>query len=289
MTTGRRATRWLLTMIIAAVFSTGCTRVSPGWVGIKVNQYGSQRGVQDFPITTGRVWYNPFTEDVYEFPTFMQNRLWNEANAEMITFNSTEGALISFDVSINYRFEAEKVPHIFVEFRRDADSITNTYIHNQIRDSFTRLTSKMKAVDIIGMQKGWLEDEVNKEVADKLTAKGFIIDRISIVGQPHVNKDVQDSINNVIKASQDAQAAEQKVKQVKAEADQKIAEARGQAEAQRLLISNLTPLILKKQAIEKWDGHFPVVMGGGSLPLLDLRDVIGAKAQEPKGDAPSTN
>ncbi len=252
---------------------TACTKVSPGWVGIKVNQYGSQKGVQDFPLQTGRVWYNVFTEDVYEFPTFMQNRLWNEKNGEMIMFNSIEGAQVGFDVSINYKFEAEKVPHIFVEFRKDADVITDTYVHNQVRDTFTRLTSKMKAVDIIGMRKAELEDDVNKEVTKNLAQKGFVIDRISVVGSPHVDDKVQAAINNVIQASQDAQAAEQKVRQAKAEADQKIEEARGNAASYKLQVTNLTPNILKKMAIEKWDGHFPQVMGSGTLPFINLKDL----------------
>jgi hypothetical protein len=33
----------------------------------------------------------------------------------------------------------------------------------------------------------------------------------------------------------------------------------------------LTPELLQKQAIEKWDGRFPMVMGGnGTLPLVNI-------------------
>jgi hypothetical protein len=47
--------------------------------------------------------------------------------------------------------------------------------------------------------------------------------------------------------------------------------AKGQAEAQRLQRLTLTPVLLQKQAIEKWDGHFPTVMGGsGTLPLINI-------------------
>ncbi|WP_249064953.1 hypothetical protein [Argonema antarcticum] len=44
-----------------------------------------------------------------------------------------------------------------------------------------------------------------------------------------------------------------------------------QAEAQRLLRENLTPQILQKHAIEKWDGKFPTVMSGnGALPFINV-------------------
>ena len=46
----------------------GCTYIPPGYVGIKVNLYGSQRGVQDIPVLTGRVIYNPWTEKIYGVP-----------------------------------------------------------------------------------------------------------------------------------------------------------------------------------------------------------------------------
>ena len=61
-----------------------------------------------------------------------------------------------------------------------------------------------------------------------------------------------------------AQEAEQ-------EAEANVNRAKGQAEAQRLLRETLTPELLQKQAIEKWDGKFPQVMGGnGALPLINL-------------------
>ncbi len=41
-------------MLLALVMvGAGCTKVTPGHVGIKVNNYGDQRGVDDFPLVTG--------------------------------------------------------------------------------------------------------------------------------------------------------------------------------------------------------------------------------------------
>ncbi|MCY7322635.1 MAG: prohibitin family protein, partial [Phormidesmis sp. CAN_BIN36] len=61
-----------------------------------------------------------------------------------------------------------------------------------------------------------------------------------------------------------AQEAEQ-------EAEANVNRAKGQAEAQRLLRETLTTELLQKQAIDKWDGKFPQVMGGdGALPFINL-------------------
>ncbi|MEK7201382.1 MAG: SPFH domain-containing protein, partial [Patescibacteria group bacterium] len=151
-----------IVLTIVVTFSS-CTKVPPGYVGIRVNQYGTQRGVEDFPIHTGRVWYNPLTQDVYQFPTFLQNVVWNndpnEGNAddESITFNSVEGAVVNADIALSYGFTAEKVPNLFVEFRRDPEHITQVYMRSQVRDTFSRIASTMKVTEIFGAKKQELE------------------------------------------------------------------------------------------------------------------------------------
>lgn len=52
---------------------------------------------------------------------------------------------------------------------------------------------------------------------------------------------------------------------VKAEAEKKVVAAQAEAEANRLRTQALTPMILKQQWIEKWDGKLPIY---GSLPTL---------------------
>ena len=65
--------------------------------------------------------------------------------------------------------------------------------------------------------------------------------------------------------------AEQDAETAKTEAEAMITKARGQAEAQKLLRQSLNPELLQKQAIEKWDGKFPMVMGGnGALPMMNI-------------------
>jgi hypothetical protein len=121
-----------LVSVIAGIFAistfTGCDRVEPGYVGIKVNQWGNQKGVNDFPLVTGGVFYNPLTEDIYKFPTFMQNAVWDRERGskespgdDSVNFNSIEGAVVNADIALAYTFVAEKVPQIFVEFRQSPD------------------------------------------------------------------------------------------------------------------------------------------------------------------------
>ena len=72
-------------------------------------------------------------------------------------------------------------------------------------------------------------------------------------------------------AEQEAKQAEFTVQKATQDAQAEINRAKGQAEAQRLQRQSLTPEILQQQAIEKWNGQFPTVMGGGgTLPLINI-------------------
>lgn len=277
----------LLSLVAIGCQSTGCTYVEPGYAGIKVNMYGNQKGVEDFPVQTGRVWYNPWTEDIYTYPTFMQNIAWtddreqNEGMNQAITFNSMEGAQITANIGMSYTMDAAKVPNNFIKFRRPIEEITATYLRTKVRDAFNRTGGGFKAVEIFGERKQELLDGVKKVLDDELADDGFQIDTVSFIGSPVAEARVMESINQVITATQQAIQAENKVRQVEAEAKQKIAEAEGealsilrvaqsQAEANLKLSESITPALIQYRMLEKWDGVAPRVMGGDSGLLLSL-------------------
>lgn len=59
--------------IVAGLFlilmSNSCERIDAGHVGVRVNLYGSGKGVGDVTECTGMVFYNPISTKIYEFPT----------------------------------------------------------------------------------------------------------------------------------------------------------------------------------------------------------------------------
>lgn len=274
----------LLTALL--IGASACTKVEPGYVGIKVNNWGSQKGVQDYPLKTGMVFYNPLTEDMYDFPTFMVTRTWtqdvHEGNPidESITFNSIEGTQVNADVAITYFFDPHKVPDIFVKFRAKPDVLTDGYIHNRVRDFLNREASDMKVVDIFGQGKQRILNKVRHDLESELGPIGIHFDSVSFTSALRVDQSVHDAINRVIQAAQDALAAQNKVVQAKAEADQVIATAQGaaqatlinakaQADANQLLNASLTPTLVQWQAIQKWNGNMPNVTGG-AVPFIDV-------------------
>lgn len=274
-----------------------CEVVEPGHVGILVKLDGSQKGVQDYPVQVGRVYYSSYSERLYIYPTFMQNYVWTankaegKAEDESMTFNSMEGASFTGDVSISYAFIPEKVPHFFVEYKMGPDHIQDVLMRSLVRNELNAEAAAMKTMEVFA-KKHVIMDNVKKTLNDKLNPKGIRVDSLGFVGSIHPDPKVTEAINLVIAASQNALQAEQRIRQSKAEADQKIETARGeaestmlkakadsdsillraksQAEANKLQAMSLNANLIQWNALQKWDGRLPQMTGGGALPFIQF-------------------
>jgi len=287
MTTASR----ILALILLFMF-TGCgTRVNPGYVGIKVNYYGSQRGVEDYPIVTGYVWYNPFTTSVLEYPTFIQTAVWSantkegrEGRNDEISFNSSEGLNFHADVSLAYALDAAKVPRFYVQFRSDdLNMFTHGFLRTIAQNAFNAEAVHYTAEQIYGDKKDDLLRTALADINSEVAKFGVKIEQFGFLGTPRPPAPVVAQINAKIGAIQDAQRAENRVRQAKAEAAQTVATAQGAAQAaiakaegdsraNQVLAASLTPTLLEwrrlelqQQAIAKWNGVQPNVMGSGGL------------------------
>lgn len=76
---------------------------------------------------------------------------------------------------------------------------------------------------------------------------------------------IVEAVNQKNKAIQEAQRALNEVAVKKAEAEKMLVQARAEREANELKTASLTPAILKKMWIEKWDGKLPVY---GNVPQM---------------------
>jgi hypothetical protein len=80
---------WMIVGIIAmGIFATGCSPVPAGNVGVKIDKYGDERGVNVTVLGPGRYWIGPNT-DLFLFPTFTQSFVWSSGNDN--TNDKTDG------------------------------------------------------------------------------------------------------------------------------------------------------------------------------------------------------
>ncbi len=270
-------------VVLLAAMSAGCSRViEPGRAGVKVNNWGKQRGVQDFPIQTGRVMYNPITEDIYSYPTFLQNVVWskNDTKDESVTITSSQGSSVNVDIGAGITISQDAVPWIFVNYHMDMEHLIHGPIFTEIRDRFIRHGGEMPIMDILGPRVGALMDSVCTDMnKGEFGQHGITFHYVTFVNKPRPDPKVEESINAVIQASQRAQEAMNKVVEARAVAQQNVESARGdslatviraqgQAEANRLLDQSLTGKVIEYAKINKWDGKVPQVVTAENASTL---------------------
>lgn len=306
---GRSLRRFLFTaIVVTAALWLGCsttTRVDAGHVGIRVKLAGSDRGIQDMPVVTGWVFFNPLTEQIVIFPTSVQNVVWTQSPHEgrqvdeSITFSSSEGVNVNADIGLSFHIEPGLAPKLYGRFRlNDMQKLADGYMRNAVREAFNDVASKLPVQEIYGAGKSKMLSEVTQKCRDIFGKDGIVIDQLTINGTLRLPQNVSDAINRAMEATQKAIESQNRVAQVEAEARQAITQAHGQAEASRqkaqgdgdaLLIRaraeaqaneiirlSTTPAVLQYRALEHWDGKLPTY-NAGQLPLLTF-DVSKAGA-----------
>lgn len=276
-------------MLVLAMFTfmaSGCGQnIQPGHAGILVHKYGSKKGTDIEPLPVGMKWYNPWTEMVYDYPTFVQTAKWtaskedgSDANEE-ITFNTAEGMVITADVSLSYALVPDKVPEFFEKFRTDdLQGFTHGFMRNVARDAFNEEGAKYTVEQAYGEKKEELLTNVRARINSFMEPYGVAIEQFGFIGAPRLPEDVTTALNAKIQATQNAVKVRNQVAEATAEADKKIELARGEAESNRLLANSITPQLLEwkrlqitEQAVQKWDGARPKVEGSDAGLLLQIQ------------------
>lgn len=248
-----------------------CERIDAGHVGVKVNQYGDNKGVDDVVAVTGMVFYNPFTTRVYEFPTYIQHKEYKNENSFIV--NSKDGSEFAVAPIMNYSVQREKVPAIFSKYRRPLEDIEEGFLKTAVYDAFRLATNKYTADELIS-NRAVFEVEVRRLLDGQLLKEGFIINQFtSNLVYPETFKKSIEAKNNAVQA---ALRAENEVKTAEAQAKIKVATAEGnaqamltsakaEAESNRMKQQTLTPMLLQLEYINKWDGKLPVY---GTVPQM---------------------
>lgn len=279
-------------VVLFALLMAGCSKVPVGNVGIKVYLLGGEKGVDHEVLGAGKYWIG-FNEELYIFPTFAQNYVWEKEGApdESLTFGTAEGLSISADLGITYSIQPDKVAVVFQKYRKGVDEITDIYLRNMVRDALVKAASTRGVETIYGAGKAELIEEVERTVRNQVKDIGIIIERVYWVGDLRLPPQVTQSINAKIQATQISMQRENEVKTAEAQAAIEVAQARGQAdakltiakaEAESLRIQNaalkestdileLRRIEVSKLATEKWDGKLPTTMVPNSaVPFINV-------------------
>lgn len=269
-----------IAVLLCSVSLTGCFhKVEAGYVGVKVDLLGSDKGVQQQVVGTGRYWVG-INEELYLFPTFNQLHSYEQP----FNFQTSDSMKVSAKVGIEYYVDDSKVSTVFQTYRKGVEEITQENLRQNISDALIKHSGTMDINTLAGSGRTILLDKVTEELNKKLDPIGIKLVKLSWTDDLIYPEQVTASINAKIEASQKALLRENEIQQSRAEAQKKIEEAKGLAEAVKLAADAEAysikikgqaledfPKVLQSDAITKWDGKTPVYMASGAqTPLITL-------------------
>ena len=263
-------------LLSAAALSIGaCTRIEPGEVGVKVNNFGSDAGVERQALPVG-TYFAGWGTNIYPYPVSTKTYVWTKAategkqDNEEITFQDKNGMAITADVGVSYHVDSEKAPGLYTRYHTNIDGIVEGPLRLAVRNALIAQAAAMDVEELYGSGKNKLITAAMQQVQQQFAPLGLDVEQLYWADIRYPQSVIQ-QINARKTNEQQALAAQAAVATAKANADSKIAEARGKAEAMQIEANAIktNPQILQLRAIEKWNGEYPTYVGGG-MPLPTL-------------------
>lgn len=222
-----------------------------------------QGKVSDRTLPAGLRVINPFA-DVVQFSTRLRDI------KEEIGATSKEGLAIGIDVSIQYHIDPAKAASVYQNIGLEEREI----IVSRFRSISREIVSGYPAEAIYATKR----EEVSLKLAEKMRSQmaplGFVVDE-ALLRNVKVPETLQAAIQQRLKAEQENLQMKFVLEKEAQEAERKRIEAKGHADAQKILAEGLTPAVLQLRAIEatenlaKSTNSKVIVLGNGQgTPLI---------------------
>ena len=263
-----------VTVVVIVSLASCCTTIDSASVGIKFKKWSANEALRGGVEGTcrGWVWYNPITESIFEYPTYLQRVTY-----EPFTVNPKDAAIFSMTPTLAYQIDENKAVDIFIKYRKPVRELELGYINTCIFEAYRTCANNYTSDELMA-NRAKFESEVRARLYESMNKEGFIVREFTTKIDPPAS--LTAAINAKNEAVQNALKAENKVKEAEAEAKIAIAKAQGEAEAlriqgdgeayyNRVVAASLNSLIVQQYAIEKWNGELPTY-NGGNIPFINL-------------------
>jgi regulator of protease activity HflC (stomatin/prohibitin superfamily) len=251
----------ILVLLCLALISSFIVIVRAGERGVLM-KFGA---VQDRVLGEGIHFIVPIVETVEKLSVRVQSQ---EISAEA---SSKDLQDVYADVALNWHVLPQEANLIYQQIGNQ-QSVIDRIINPAIEEVLKAVMAKYTAEEII-TKRGEVKTGVDQALTERLQPYHIAVDDLSLV-HIHFTQRFSDAVEAKQVAEQEVKRAEFVALKAIKEAEAKANLARGEAEAQRLLQQTLTPELLQRQAIEKWNGSLPLVVGDESSTVLDLKKLM---------------
>jgi regulator of protease activity HflC (stomatin/prohibitin superfamily) len=148
------------------------------------------------------------------------------------------------------------------------------YIDPAVYEVFKAVAAKYSAEQLVTSRQ-IVSDDIHKTLTTKLQQYGISVRDINITNFAF-SKEFNKAIEQKVTATQNAEKAQRDLQRIQYEAQQKVAQAEGEAKAIAIQAEAIKSTggteYLQLQAINKWDGKLPVYMTPNTpLPFIGVK------------------
>ena len=179
------------------------------------------------------------------------------------------GLNVDAEISILYRIEKSKVPHLIETVGLTYESI----IRNVFRSASADVCAQFLAKDMHSGKRAEIEKEIQTNMGKTLEENGIVVEAV-LMKSIKLPQGLYNSIEDRLEAEQDALRMKFILEQEALEAERKIIEAKGSRDAQLILAEGLSEEILKLRGIEAFlklaesSGSKLIITNGSEIPFI---------------------
>lgn len=176
---------------------------------------------------------------------------------------------VGLELVVNWKINSGKVNKVYQTIGNEK-AVLDNIIYPAVSEMAKAASAKKTAEEII-TKRQQLKADIDGLLVTRLANYGIVLSDVSII-DIKFSEEFNKAIEAKQVAEQEAKQAIFKAEQAKNDAVARVNMAEGQAKAQALQVQALTPELLQKIALDKWNGVLPVTMTAGTaLPFLNLK------------------
>lgn len=235
----------------------------------------TERGVIFRQFTTGLD-----KDNIYE-PGFHIIAPWNDMYIYNVAEQKAEetmdvldknGLSVNIDVTVRFYPIYNRVGYLYEAFKLDYASLL---VIPEIRSAVRQVAGRYTAEEIYSTKRSEVEQTIIAEAQKTLEVNNIQMKAL-LIRSINLPKDIKQAIESKLKQEQEALAYKFRLEKEKSEAERKRIAAEGEAAANRIVNSSLSPNLLKMRGIEatlelsKSQNSKTVIIGSGKdgMPLI---------------------
>ena len=228
-------------------------------VGVK---YSALHGTSKDTLKEGVHFVTPFVDKIYKIDTTVQER-----TDDNVSVQTKDAQWSKMQVNVKYEVSKSNAFKVYKQYKT-MDALKDNIIGNYAQNAMNEVCSNYNIIDLLGDKRNEIINKATDILKQNLEKEGVTLKMLTIKDLD-AGKKIEKAISDEAVAKKQVETAKQKQEKARTEAETKLIEAEGEANANEVKTKALTPEVLQEQWINKWDGKLPNVTDGNTMIGLD--------------------